>query len=100
MGGSGASLGRRRGSGGSGVSVSPTSTGGKLVDRGGGQVYGENDIGYAVSILDGGNEDINFFRYGSRQIYEVRKYTPDGTQDGQTTYIPTKAEAKRARLLI
>lgn len=36
------------------VPISPTSTGGKIVDQGSGQWYGENDNGFAVSILDSG----------------------------------------------
>lgn len=75
--------------------VSPTSTGGRLVDQGGGQWYGENDNGYAVAILDGGSDDINMYRYGSRRIYEVHEYMPDGSKAGETRYVPTKREAER-----
>ena len=89
MGGSGARL----RAGGSTANVSPTSTGGKIVNNGNGSYWGENDNGYGVSILDGGRDDINMYRYGSSQIYEVKQYTPDGTQVGQTKYVPTKAEA-------
>lgn len=77
----------------SGASVSPTSTGGRLVNQGGGQMYGENDNGYSVSVLDGGSDPINEYRYGSRRIYEVHEYNPSGAQVGQTRYVPTKAEA-------
>lgn len=75
--------------------VSEYSTGGRLVDQGGGQMYGENDNGYSVSVLDGGSDDVNLYRYGSRRIYEVREYDPNGTQVGSTRYVPTKEEAVR-----
>lgn len=73
--------------------VSDTSTGGRLVNQGVGHTWGENDNGYAVSILDGGSDPINEYRYGSRRIYEVREYNPSGEQVGETKYVPTKAEA-------
>lgn len=96
MGGSGASLGRRRS--GRGVSVSPTSTGGKLVDQGGGMLYGENDNGYSTAVIDAGRDDINMYRYGSRQIYEVH-YNSDTRVDVlPTDYVSTKAEARSMAL--
>lgn len=73
--------------------VSEYSTGGRLVEQGSGQWYGENDNGYSVSVLDGGSDDINLYRYGSRRIYEVREYDANGSQVGSTRYVPTKAEA-------
>lgn len=75
------------------TAISETSTGGKIIQEGVGNWYGETDNGYAVSILDGGREDINLYRYGSKQIYELRKYNTDGTRNGETEYYPTKREA-------
>lgn len=92
MGGSGAKLGGST-TPNSNQNVSPTSTGGKIVDQGSGQWYGENDRGYSVSILDGGKDDINMYRYGSRQIYEVSKYRPDGSRYSEKEIFTTKKEA-------
>lgn len=74
--------------------VSPTSTGGKLVDQGNGQWYGENDNGYSTSVLDGGKSDINFYRYGSKQIYEVHYNSDTKVDIRPASYVSTKAEAK------
>ena len=58
-------------------------------------MYGENDNGYSASILDCGKSDINLYRYGSRQIYEV-SYNSDTTVGVKpTSYVSTKAEAKK-----
>ena len=76
-----------------GTSVSTTSTGGRLVQQGSDQWYGETNSGYAVSVLDAGREDINLFRYGSRQIYEVTKYDDNNRRVGDIEYISTKKEA-------
>lgn len=81
-----------------GGQISSTSTGGRIVDEGGGQWYGENDNGTAVSILDGGKSDVNLYRYGSRQVYEVHRYNaPDdvvGLTDGLPVLFATsKSEA-------
>lgn len=104
FGGRGSSGGGGGGSGGqaskpsAGGQISPTSTGGRIVDEGGGQWYGENDNGTAVSILDGGKSDVNLYRYGSRQVYEVHRYNaPDdvvGLTDGLPVLFATsKSEA-------
>lgn len=77
------------------VNVSPSSTGGRIVDQGGGQWYGENDNGYAVSILDGGSDDINMFRYGSRQVYEVSYHSNNTVNAKQTDIATTKTDAMR-----
>ena len=74
--------------------VSSTSTGGKLVDMGGGQLYGENDNGFAASILDCGKSDINLYKYGSKQIYEVDYYNNTGKRIKPKAYATTKKEAK------
>lgn len=78
--------------------ISPTSTGGKIVDQGGGQWYGENDNGTAVAILDGGKSDYNLYKYGSKQIYEVERYESEtakanGAEDPKKLYVTTKSEA-------
>lgn len=98
FGGSGSRLGGSTVRTNTNASVSATSTGGRVVEQSGGQWYGENDNGYAVSVLDGGRDDINMFRYGSRQIYEITYYTPAGASVRGTDVATTKAEAlKRAK---
>ncbi len=72
---------------------SPTTTGGKIQAQGSGQWYGENDNGTAVSILDGGKDDTNFYRYGSRQIYEVNVYDNNGDPVGSKKIFTTKKAA-------
>lgn len=78
--------------------VSPTSTGGKIVDQGGGTWYGEIDNGAAVAINDLGKEDINLYKYGNKQVYEVIRYispteTDSGATDPPKQYAFTKSEA-------
>ena len=78
--------------------VSTTSTGGKIVNQGNGQWWGENDNGVAVAILDAGKSDINLYKYGSKQIYEVERYESDeakknGAEDPKKLYVATKTEA-------
>ncbi len=75
--------------------VSATSTGGKLVDDGSGNLYGENDNGYSASVLDGGKSDINFYRYGSRQVYEVSYNSDSKVGIKPKTIVSTKKEAKQ-----
>lgn len=77
------------------LTASPTSTKGKLVDQGGGQLYGENDNGYSASVLDGGKSDINFYRYGSKQIYEVSYNSDTKVGVKPKSYVPSKSEAKK-----
>ena len=100
MGSRGGGSGKGGKSGGGGGSAlknkSATSTGGKLVDQGGGQLYGENDNGYSASVLDGGKDNYNLYKYGSKQIYEVKTHKPDGTQDGSTRIFTTKTDARKA----
>ena len=89
-----------KGGGGSGGQVSRTSTGGRIVDQGNGQWYGENDNGTAVSILDAGKSDVNLYRYGSRQVYEIQRYNAPDAPIGLTEGLPklyatSKAEAMR-----
>lgn len=74
---------------------SETSTGGKIVDVGGGQWYGENDNGSSVSILDGGKEDYNLWKYGSKQVYEVQPVSKD-LKWGEKEYYSKKSEAVAA----
>ena len=77
--------------------VSSTSTGGKIVDMGGGHWEAENDNGSGVSILDSGNDLTNLYKYGSKQIYEVLRFVSDAMQglvpDPPTLRVSTKAEA-------
>ena len=73
--------------------ISTSSTGGKIVDQGGGQWYGEIDNGAAVAINDLGKEDINLYKYGNKQVYEVQRYLPDGSETLQKQYAFTKSEA-------
>lgn len=77
--------------------VAPHSTGGKIVDMGGGHWEAENDNGSGVSILDNGKSDINFYKYGSKQIYEVMRFGADSMRglvpDPPTLRVSTKAEA-------
>lgn len=70
-----------------------------IQDLGNGQWYGELPNNYQVTISDGGKSDINFYRYGNRQIYEVDKLTPTTNENGVTTFsrdrkiLFTKSEA-------
>lgn len=62
--------------GGNGGSISPTSTGGKLVKQSDDQWYGENDNGAYAVINNAGKSDYNFYKYGNKQIYEVDRGEP------------------------
>lgn len=85
MGGRGSSSGTPKGSRGGGI------TGGWNGD----QYWGENSKGFGASILDGGKSNINLYRYGSKQIYEVKFHFKDGSQAGTTKYVSSKAEATK-----
>ena len=79
--------------------VSKYTTGGKIVDLGGGHWEAENDNGSGVSILDGGKSDLNLYKFGSKQIYTVTRFYSDAIR----SLVPpmpvirasTKAEAMR-----
>lgn len=78
--------------------VQNTSTGGKIIDQGGGTWYGENDNGVAVAINDLDKSDYNLYKYGNKQVYEVIRYIgPEGYSSGATDppkqYAFTKNEA-------
>ena len=92
FGGRGASAG---GAGSTTNTPSPTSTGGKLVRQSTDQWYGENDNGSNVTINNAGRSDINFYKYGSKQIYEVdRRVADNATADNPPRfYATTQAEA-------
>lgn len=45
--------------------------------------------------MDCGKSDINFYRYGSKQVYEVHYGTNTTAEIKPKTIVPTKAEAKR-----
>lgn len=78
--------------------VSEYSTGGKIEKTGADTWEAVNDNGSSVVILDTGKSDINLYKYGSKQIYEVQRYESDvahlnGAEDPPKLYATTKSEA-------
>ena len=78
--------------------VSEYSTGGKIEKTGSDTWEAVNDNGSGVVILDTGKSDINLYKYGSKQIYEVQRYESDaakanGADDPPKLHATTKAEA-------
>lgn len=86
-------------SSGGGGQVSPTSTGGKMVQQSPNQQYGENDNGSYAVINDSGKSEMNFYKYGNEQIYEVDRGLSDaernlpGVDNPPRLYAFTKTEA-------
>ena len=96
MGGRGSGSSMSGGSRTSGGGVSPTSTGGKIVQQTSDQWYGENDNGAYVVINNAGKSDYNFYKYGNKQIYEVDRGEPTANiyaDKPPRLYAFTKSEA-------